>query len=205
MRHRRGLTLVEVAISTLLVGLVMVASLKSVGAVTRTWQVTAEQNKGPRLAHQLLTEIMQAPYEDPEDPSGNLGLETGESGLTRADFDDVDDYKNWNANDAENKDGTLQTDWTGWKRQAKITYVNPDTLANAGATDTGLKRIEVKVFPPGESPLTLYALRSRWGAVEQAPGVDMTVVTWVDGDLQIGSGSAPQVSGTNLDNHASDQ
>ena len=201
---RRGLTLVEVSISTLLVGFLVVASLKSVGGVVRTWQVTAGQKKAPDLAWQLMTEVLQAPYEDPEDPGGSIGLDTGETGTTRADFDDVDDYDGWNKTNPQNKDGTAQTAWTGWQRTVQIQYVNPDTLSVSG-TDTGLKQITATVIAPDATQTVIEVLRSRWGALERPTAVDTTVVTWVGGELQIGSSAAAHVSGNNVHNHANDE
>ncbi|MFV2065843.1 MAG: hypothetical protein ACC645_02615, partial [Pirellulales bacterium] len=89
------MSLVEVAISTLLVGLVVVASMESVGAAFRTWRVVAQQSDAPFLAQQLMTEVLRAEYEEPDENPPVFGPETSETGGTRALFDDVDDYDNW--------------------------------------------------------------------------------------------------------------
>ena len=84
IRWRSGLTLAEVAISTLIVGLMMVASLKSVGGVYTTWTAAAEKHDGIALADQLLEEIMQSEYEEP-DETPIFGVESGESSGNRKD------------------------------------------------------------------------------------------------------------------------
>ncbi|MEZ6068070.1 MAG: hypothetical protein R3B90_20685 [Planctomycetaceae bacterium] len=75
---RRGLTLAEVAISALLVGLVMVSALRSVEMSLRTWETTAQTADANGLAKQLLGEIEGLPYEDVV-TLGNFGPESGET------------------------------------------------------------------------------------------------------------------------------
>ena len=202
--RRRGLSLPEVMISALLVGIVLVASMKTVGAVFRTRLVNARLADGPSLARQLMTETAQAPYEDPEEPDGPIGLETGETNTSRTDFDDVDDFHGWNKSPPQAKDGTPLDGCDGWQRQVSVEWVQPDSLTASG-TETGLKRITVTVTDPQGNVTQLGSLRCEFGAVEQDPAVNMTVVTWLGGELQLGAGSAKVLSATNLVNHARDQ
>lgn len=201
---RCGLTLVEVAISTLLVGLVVVASLKSVGAVMRTWQAASDRGEAMDLARELMAEVTQAAYRDPEDSGDALGLNSGESGTTRTDFDDIDDYYGWTASPPEARDGTALTEYTGWSRSValkKVNQANPAVVLSDASIDVGVRRIAVTVTDPAGRSITLYAIRSVFGAQEEPLGVDATIVTAVDATLQVGTG--PKVeSGTSLVNHA---
>lgn len=63
--RRTGLTLMEVTISTMLVGMLLVASLRLAGGALRTWYAVQTQYDRTLLANQLLDEILQASYQDP--------------------------------------------------------------------------------------------------------------------------------------------
>ena len=73
---RSGIHLIEVIVSTLLIGLVTVTSLKTVGGVFRTWNITVDQYDGTELAQQLMSEILQQSYKEPgaSDPTFGIDL-----------------------------------------------------------------------------------------------------------------------------------
>lgn len=102
---RAGISLVEVAIASLLVGVTLVASLETVGSVYRTQRLNATRLTGSCLAMELMSEILTMSYEDPETSSLLIGRETGESASNRSDFDDVDDYDNYNSLGTKSKSG----------------------------------------------------------------------------------------------------
>ena len=149
-------------------------------------------------------EILSLPYEDPEEPGGPIGLETGETAGTRVGFDDLDDYHNWVRMPLEMKDGTPVPNATGWQRRAYVNYFDPITGTSGAATDTGVKFIRVIVTSPGSKDLEIHTLRSRWGSLQQAPAVDTTTVTSIEARLQIGSSSDPALASIYLKNHAND-
>ena len=84
---RRGLTLVEVMFSIVVMSTMLLAALGSVGAVAKSRVSQKESVQGLALARQLLSEIVQTRYKDLVDPA--FGIEAGE---LRATYDDVDDY-----------------------------------------------------------------------------------------------------------------
>jgi hypothetical protein len=211
-RHRRGLSLAEVMISAFLMGVILVASMKTVGAVFQTRRVNAGLGEAEVLARQLMTEILQTRYEDPEgtvvpvgDPANPLGIETGEGSANRADFDDVDDYVGYSSSPPEDKAGAAMGAYSGYTRAVTVLRVQPDTLQVSAANETGLKVIIVTVTPPVGDAVMIKALRSRFGAVEQPPAVDTTYVTFLSGELQSGSSPVVYKSAKNLVNHAQDQ
>ena len=207
-RSRRGITLAEVTISALLVGLVVVASLRSVGAVVRTWQVAAEDSGGEALAQQLLREILLQSYEDPnETPDWKHEPSENQSPTTRADFDDLDDYDDWSASPPQHPDGTPLTTYTGWIRSVIVQKLN-DNNYNAMAdnkADRGLRRITVTVQDGSGQTFTAMTYRSDLGGSRQPIGVDTTIVTWVGCNLQLGSSGESVSAGTHITNHAEDQ
>ena len=208
-RRRSGLSLIEVIVSTLLVGLVIVASLKTAGAVFQTWQVTKNEYDGTALAMELMTEILQAHYEEPTDTPA-YGVEGAEVTNSRAAWDDTDDYDDWTASPPQAKDGTALSGYTGWTRSVIVQKVNagaPGTVRNDSAVDKGLRKITVTLTDPQGQQTILVGLRARDGVMEKKSPTQSTnyYVTWVGSNLQVGSSTAAIASGTNITNHATDQ
>lgn len=184
---RSAFSLIEIVIAVFLVGIMLVASLKSVGAVMRTISLKGEQKQRTLLAQDLMDEILQAFYEDPQAPSGSLGADMGEASgdPTRTPFDDVDDYDGWSTSPPQTKVGAVLSNHDGWSRKVLIDYVNPLTHA-VEAGDTGLKLIIVKVFSPDGQEFQLSAFRSRWGTLEKEPALTTTYITGAETELQVG-------------------
>jgi hypothetical protein len=204
---RRGVSLAEVVVSTLLVALVLVTSMHSVGGVIRTWQASAAQHDGFTLAADLMTEILQAWYIEPDD-TPTFGRESGESGSDRTNWDDTDDYKGWLSSPPEAKDGTALSGYIGWTREVqvkKVTVGDPNSVLGDSDSDTGIRRITVTVTDPSGRQTSLVAIRNQIGVMEQAPDEDGTFVVWVGSELQVGAGGQAVRSGTNVTNHARDQ
>ncbi len=141
---RAGLSLIEVVISTLLVGLVVISALKSVGAVIRGRMHTGDAGKAQHLAGQLMAEILQKDYRDPNE-TPIFGRESSETNSPRASWDDVDDYHLWSSSPPEDASGMAIPESTDWERSAIVEWVNPENPAMAIATGQGVKRITVTV------------------------------------------------------------
>ena len=149
----------EAAVSTVIVGLLVVAALGTVGATRRSVQQMGDYKRGALLAQQLMAEILQQSYEDPTEPVV-LGLELSEVGLTRLAFDDVDDYHNWSASPPQNKDGTVIPDLTGWRHSVVVERVSPTNLSQTAISESGVKRITVTVSVNDVEVASLVALRT---------------------------------------------
>lgn len=206
-RARRGLTLMEVAISTLLVGLLMVSALKTTGAVFRGRSHIADEADAVGLAQELMSEILAQEFEDPDQDPPVFGPDPGETAVpnSRQDFDDVDDYNTWSSSPPRHKgSSTTRSEFTGYQRTVAVVHADPDNPTTTSGTDKDLKRITVTVAPPVGQTVTLVAFRSKWGVLQQAAGVDQTVTTWVGSELQIGTGTPKVIQGTNIANHAED-
>ena len=206
-RLRKGISLAEVVVSTLLIGLVLSAALASVGAAARTTTAAAEGNDALGLAKQLLEEVLVLPYEEPSQTPG-FGPESGESGSpgVRSGFDDLDDYNDWTDSPPKDRSGVAIAGYAGWTRVVdvkKIIDSNYSQLPDV-AVDTGLRLILVTATSPTGRTVTLQAYRTQEGGALQTQGINQTLVTWVGVQLQVGSGNAVS-SGVSLLNHASDQ
>ena len=165
----RAFTLVEAVISAVVVGVMLVAALNTVGASRIGQQKTGDRTKGALLAQQLMTEILQQYYADPE--NGGFGLDGDEVGDgSRSLWDDVDDYDGWSASPPQRKDGTVIAEFDGWERSVSVAWVNPYNLQAAVGTDLGVKRITVTVTRDDVPIATQVAVRtSGWDEATEWP------------------------------------
>ena len=195
--HPTGFTLVEAVLSMLLVATVLVAAAEMVGASARARVVEKEQARSKELARQLLDEIMQNAYADP----GSSPVFGPESGETRATFDDVDDFDNWQETPPRTKSGTPLPGYDGWRWKVKVSWADPANPGASSGSETGLKRIRVTVTTPTGKETTLTALRSKESAYAKKYEARTTYVGGVNITLQVGSETgAKVVSGVNLVN-----
>lgn len=171
MKAGRALTLVEVVMSTLVVSVTLVAALHAVGGARLAQQISDDRARAMTVAEDLMTEILQRAYVDPEG-TGVFGPDPGEDSTRRATFDDVDDYEQWTESPPANRAGTALPGLDGWERRVRVVYVDRATLLPAAVVlaagtpnpppvDTGLKRIRVTVLRDGRTLAVLDALRSR--------------------------------------------
>jgi hypothetical protein len=202
----RALSMVEVIIAAGVTATMVVASLSALTAATQTREHHAKWSRGPALAQSLMYEILQNAYEEPatggvvsDDGAGSrstvnfvdthstvrFGLEVSEAALTRADFDDVDDYHGWSASPPETRDGTALRDLAGWTRSAAVNFSgwNNETKLS----DLGFKKITVTVTDAAGRSWSLAALRCRIGVYDQVPVLGRTSVHWTQVELQIGN------------------
>jgi hypothetical protein len=136
---------VEVVISTLIVGLLLVAALRTVGSAMASRLRNSHEGRGFVLAHDLMSEILGRSYEEPDD-NPMFGPEPGEEASgTRAQFDDVDDYHAWEAFPPMDENGNALPGLAGWKRSVTVEWVNPDKLSMVVGIEQGVKRVQVTV------------------------------------------------------------
>ncbi len=160
-RWASGLSLVEATISIILVGLTIVAALNTLGAAKLGRMRNSDRRDAHHLAQALMMEIMRQSYEEPEDPPNpGLGREAGESDGDRDRWDDVDDYAGWSASPPEDDDNTAIPGHNGWTRSADVQWVVANDLATTSPTETGVKRITVKVKHGDETSASLVAIRT---------------------------------------------
>lgn len=183
--RRRGISLVETAVCVAVVGTVLAAGMGAIGTAARARLLQQERARAGALAAQLLGEIQQARYKDPDNDAGRLGPESGET--ARAKFNDVDDYAGWVEQPPAARDGTALAGCGGWKRQAAVQWVKVSDPAAVSAVETGLKKITVTVTPPSGRPVVLTALRFGDGAYDQIPSPQATYVGWVGVTCRIGT------------------
>jgi prepilin-type N-terminal cleavage/methylation domain-containing protein len=143
-KSNRGLTLIEVIASTMIVGLMAVATLNGLASATRSANSIGNRAVAAGLADELMSEIVMQSYSDP-DGAAVFGRETGESASPRSQFDDVDDYNGWNASPPQYRDGTAIPDRTNWRQRVTVMRVNPANPTVTSVTDQGAKQIRVTI------------------------------------------------------------
>ncbi|MDA1014320.1 MAG: prepilin-type N-terminal cleavage/methylation domain-containing protein [Planctomycetota bacterium] len=160
LARRRGFSLIEVVVSTFLVGLLMTSAMKSVGSATSSRRFAGETSSARMIAHELMSEILDKAYEDSDSPT--FGLETGEAGgMGRMLFDDIDDYHGWTSEPPVNPDGSELINSSRFSRSVTVEFVAPNDLNSIVSTDMGVKLISVLVTVDGKLAVTLRSIRTK--------------------------------------------
>lgn len=158
---RRGLSLVEVSVSTVLVGLIIVGALRCLATATMSAESTSDHSQAILLAEDLMEEILQQDYSEPTEEV-RFGRELTESASDRSSWDDVDDYDNWSASPPVDADGTAVAA-DSWTRRVTVVHVDPADLhaEQSDQSDTGVKRITVEVLRSGSLVAELTGVQTR--------------------------------------------
>jgi prepilin-type N-terminal cleavage/methylation domain-containing protein len=152
-------TLVEVVISVVIVGLLLAASLQTVGLSRIMQYRVTERVRASEMARAMLAEITQQAYVDP----GATPLFGPEPGETRSMFDDVDDYNGYVESPPLTREGTKLPLPKGgvWWRSVDVKWIDPQTLAVASPqAETGAKMITVTVQRNGVTMATVVGIRT---------------------------------------------
>ena len=185
-RWRAGITLIEAVLSTLVVSIMLVSVLHTLGSSAIADRVHAGQRVRPALASQLMAEILATEYED-AGGTPLFGLEDGESGFSRANFDDVDDYHAWSESPVQDNAGAAIAGLSGWTRAVTVQWVDPSNVATVVGAEAGLKRIVVTVTDSQGRTTTVTGIRGSSSAYDYDPSSSTTYINWVGVTLQVGS------------------
>jgi hypothetical protein len=156
---RRGVSIVEVAVATLLTGVLLVAALQAAGQSLLAQRQTADRSLGHLLAQGLLNEIRALPYCEPGTDEPTLGTDTGENAGARTTLDDVDDYHGLVENPPKARDGTSLGNVSGWTRSVTVAWVAANDFSTA-ASASGAKRITVTASYNGNPVATATGVRT---------------------------------------------
>lgn len=157
---RSGFSLLEAVVATLLVGLLVVGSLRSLGAALQTHAVVQQEIRATMLAEQLLTEISAMPWFDPDGVASarTIGRDLNDplQPTARAQLDDMDDFHLWTETPPTTVTGVPLPGGDRLTRQVSIFNLSAADARTRVAADvnTGLREIVVTV-------LQGYAVRAR--------------------------------------------
>lgn len=144
---RLGFSMVETTISTLLVGLLLVAATQSAGSSLRTQIEATKLIKASSLADSLMAEILDRSYMEPGATSSPIGRDTNEFSNWKIDYDDVDDFHNWQEKPPQYRNGSLMSSMPSWRRTVTVEWIiiAVNGTVSISNTETNCKRITVTV------------------------------------------------------------
>ncbi len=162
---RPGLTLMEVVISSLLVGTVLITSLSTTAAWRRLHQQTGEREITRRLADELVSEITSNAFIDPTwTAPSTFGRETSEIIADRSNWNDVDDYHGLSETTIRDKSGAAISTAAGYTRAATISAAVASTNAPgytvSNDVTSPLRLITVTVVAPSGQTVVVTGLKS---------------------------------------------
>jgi hypothetical protein len=143
-----------------IVAVMLVAAVHAIGGSAAVRSRVTRRAVAPYLADGLMAEILAQSYQDPVSPVFGPETAGGESAISRATWDDVDDYNGWVESPPRDKDGTTIAGMSGWERSVAVVWVNPADLTQVSATESGATRITVTVRYNGVTVATRVAVRT---------------------------------------------
>ncbi|GAB4383724.1 MAG: hypothetical protein Kow0022_04300 [Phycisphaerales bacterium] len=159
MRHsRHGLTLVETVLSTIVVSVLLSGALTAAVSSRSVLAAADERALALQLADELMQEILQQAYVDPQTPTAPPGPDAGET--SRADFDDVDDYADWTSTPATQRDGTLIPGGEHVTQRVSLISMDKAALIPKAAMSTDFTVVRVEIVRNSKLLCRLDALRT---------------------------------------------
>jgi Tfp pilus assembly protein PilV len=156
--RRRGFSHVEVLVSTLIVGLMLVSATNLLGGVVRSRAVSGNTTRAVLLAQEMMCEIANVAYAEASTPL--FGPEAAENTGNRSLFDDVDDYNGWTESPLKTRENATIANTSGWTRSITVAWVDPAAPSTTVGSDQGVKRITIVVQRGGQTLARLSALRT---------------------------------------------
>lgn len=173
----RGLTLVELLIFIVILGVAATAMLAVFGSLTRNSASLLPDKQAQAIAAGILEEVLAQPFSfcDPDDanaatatsPAGcasptlrenNLAPEAGEARGGASPFDNVNDYNGFGPAAVSFPDGSAVAGLPGYSVQVAVASAGAIAGVPAGET----LRVTVTVTPPNGAPVRLDGVRIRY-------------------------------------------
>ena len=149
-RKKKGGSLVEVMIATIITGVALIPVLRMLAFTATSYNTRAQRDIAEMLATELLVEISSKEFEDPSGENLVFGPDLDETG--RFDFDDIDDYHLLNESPPLHLDGTLINGRNNYRRTVSIAFVDPNhptsyaPLESQSLSTELLKHVTVNIF-----------------------------------------------------------
>jgi type II secretory pathway pseudopilin PulG len=125
-RRRRGFTLIEAAITTVIIGVGCVSMLALLGAGTVANNEGTELTTAMHLAGNVREAMTGVQFSDPSTPT-HWGPETGEGSVSA--YDDLDDFDGRTFSPPiDARRASLGSNYATWGQRVTVESVNPDNL-----------------------------------------------------------------------------
>lgn len=164
----RGFSIVEAAAATLIVAVMLVASLEAVGSAVSGRASLEQRSRAAILAHDMLGEILPKAYTGAGETASAIGPTPAEAAALRAAFDDVDDFHGLTESQPKDAQGASLAGSAGYTRSVTVSFVSADNPNTVSPTPSGVKRIVVRVVTPGGLPVEVWALRTEGADIARA-------------------------------------
>jgi len=170
---QKGVTLVELVISIVVLSIAMVAMMNSFSLSMSHSADPLWRNKSLKLAQLYLDEILSKNYDELTPVGGipvvanpscaSLGSDgVGASAETRATYDDVDDYNGIDDLPPKNLTNSIDSSYALYRVTVEVTCDGDSVGATGGTADNNAKKITVTVTPPDQSPMTFAAYKANY-------------------------------------------
>jgi len=154
-----GFTLIETALTMVIIGVGVLAMVSAQQAYHMKNDWAMRTGNAQQLAQELREATMGLPHHDPH-VSGSYGLETGETSLNLADYDDLDDFAGTvdmsgygggtSFSPPIGADGSTITELDRWTQVINVVKVFDDNISSASGLplnyDSPMMRATVKVY-----------------------------------------------------------
>lgn len=164
--RRRGLTLFETSLATVIIGLSVLAIVRLITAVTQQNFFAQKTTTALMLADNMRELMAGLPFTDPAN-GVHLGPLAGETSVTQ--YTNVEDFNGLVANPPIDANRQPITSLPNWRQQIAVTHVNPNnySLTDSLATDSAcvMDRVTVTVqynATPGNSATWLTMVTLTW-------------------------------------------
>lgn len=146
---RRGLSMIEVMVSMLLVASILVVSLTASGNLLHNHTYQSTGVDGKLITSRILDEVTALGFEDPNDDRV-FGVEPSENALDRTTWDDVDDYHGLSLSPPTTRDGDVIDGYSGWSLSIAVSPAEPTAEGVIPVADTAapLRRVTITCTSP---------------------------------------------------------
>lgn len=155
---RRGFTLIEAALATVIIGVGVLAAMRLFAAVTMQNDHGQHMSTAMMLATNVQEAMAGLAFTDPVAGKNSFGPEAGEN---IASYNDVDDFNGRSFSPPIDATRTGLADLSQYTQQITVTRVSPTSFSTTATSYSGAVRIEVVVNyqpTPGEPSEELYRL-----------------------------------------------
>ena len=144
---RTAFTLIEVLITIVLVGIVLLALIMGFHESLNSMERQRDMQKAAVLSKDLMNEIRSKDFIDPQTPARSNWYFGYEESQVRRLFDDVDDYHRWSETPPQTLEGNDMANFAGFTRRVIVVNVPTNDFNAAPEADNGtyFKRITVVV------------------------------------------------------------
>ncbi len=178
-RPRVGTTLVEVVVSTLLVGIVLFTSLRAASVLHTSRRSNEDQVLMEAEALRLLEEISGLAYEEPdfdENDPREIGREPGEGPNSRESWDDIDDADGYSVSSLRTRERNPIAGSQVYDCAITVVWLSLDRTQTE-SEESGLKQVIITITDRNNQQATVTGMFSRFQPVPENWTAGYTITT----------------------------